>query len=129
VEKNAWLASLEEKTHLPAHRLAALLDRYGTRAEDVAQFLSAEPDLPLRSLPEYSRREVQFLASRERIVHLDDLVLRRTIMALLGQLRRDVLEELAEVLASALDWTQERTQQEITRAVRLLTQVHGVRLQ
>jgi glycerol-3-phosphate dehydrogenase len=128
-EKNAWLASLEEKTHLPAHRLAALLDRYGTRAEDIAQFMSAEPDLPLRSLPEYSRREVQFLASRERVVHLDDLVLRRTIMALLGQLSRDVLKELAEVLASALEWTQERTQQEITRTAKLLTTVHGARLQ
>jgi glycerol-3-phosphate dehydrogenase len=129
VEKNAWLTSLEKKTRLPVHRLAALLDRYGTRAEDVALFMSAEPDLPLRALPEYSRREVQFLASRERIVHLDDLVLRRTIMALLGQLSHEGLEELAEVLASALEWTQERTQQEITRTEKLLTTVHGVRLQ
>ena len=74
-EKSAWLASLERKTRLPMERLKALLDRYGTRAEDVAQFLTAAPDQPLRSLPEYSRREIQFMASQESIVHLDDLIL------------------------------------------------------
>jgi glycerol-3-phosphate dehydrogenase len=90
--------------------------------------MSAAPDQPLRSLPEYSRREIQFMASQESIVHLDDLILRRTIMALLGQLSLDLLEELAVVLAPVLEWSQERTRQEIERAVGLLTTVHGVRL-
>jgi glycerol-3-phosphate dehydrogenase len=128
-EKSAWLGSLERKTRLPTERLIALLDRYGTRAEEVAQFTSAAPDQPLHSLPEYSQREIQFMASQESIVHLDDLILRRTIMALLGQLSLDVLEELAAVLAPALKWSQERTQQEITRTLKLLCKVHGVELQ
>ena len=125
-EKSAWLASLERKTRLPIGRLTALLDRYGTRAEGVAQFISAAPDQPLGSLPEYSRREIQFMASQESIVHLDDLILRRTIMALLGQLSLELLEELAGVLAPELEWSQERSQQEIERAVKLLREVHGV---
>ena len=91
--------------------------------------MSAAPDQPLRSLPDYSRREVQFLASQECIVHLDDLVLRRTIMALLGQLSLELLEELAVLLAAELDWQPERTQQEIACTVGLLSKVHGVRLQ
>jgi glycerol-3-phosphate dehydrogenase len=127
-EKSAWLGSLEKKTRLPIGRLTALLDRYGTRAEGLAQFISAAPDQPLRSLPEYSRREIQFIASQEGIVHLDDLILRRTIMALLGQLSLDLLEELAVVLAPVLEWSQERTQQEIERTVKLLSEVHGVKL-
>ncbi|HXX22757.1 MAG TPA: glycerol-3-phosphate dehydrogenase/oxidase [Terriglobia bacterium] len=126
--KIAWLASLQDKTHLPAQRLGALLDRYGTRAEDVAEFICAGPDQPLRSLPEYTRREVQFMASQESIVHLDDLILRRTIMALLGQLSHDLLEELAGVLAPELAWSPERTEQEIARTVELLSKVHGIRL-
>ena len=109
--------------------MTALLDRYGTRAEGLAQFISAAPDQPLRSLPEYSRREIQFMASQESIVHLDDLILRRTIMALLGQLSLDLLEELAVVLAPVLEWSQERTQQEIERTVKLLREAHGVELQ
>jgi glycerol-3-phosphate dehydrogenase len=128
-EKSAWLASLKEKTHLPVQRLEVLLDRYGTRAEDVAKFMSAAPDQPLRSLPEYSRREIQFMASQESIVHLDDLILRRTIMALLGQLNLDVLEELAAVLVPVLAWSQERTRQEIARTMKLLSEVHGVKVQ
>ena len=127
-QKGAWLASLKEKTRLPVQRLGTLLDRYGTRGENVGQFMSAAPDQPLRWLPDYSRREIQFLASQECIVHLDDLVLRRTIMALLGQLSLELLEELTVVLAAELEWPPERTQQEIARTVALLSKVHGVRL-
>jgi glycerol-3-phosphate dehydrogenase len=127
-EKSAWLGSLERKTRLPIERLKALLDRYGTRTEDVAQFMSAAPDQPLRSLPEYSQREIQFMASQESIVHLDDLILRRTIMALLGQLSLDLLEELAVVLAPVLEWSQERIQHEIERTVKLLSEVHSVKI-
>jgi glycerol-3-phosphate dehydrogenase len=127
-EKSVWLASLECKTQLPVGRLEALLDRYGTRAEEVAQFLTAVPDRPLRLLPEYSQREIQFMASQESIAHLDDLILRRTIMALLGQLTLGLLEELAVVLAPVLVWSQERTRQEIERTVKLLREVHGVKL-
>ena len=128
-QKGARLASFEEKTRLPMKRLETLLDRYGTRGEAVAQFMSAAPDQRVRSLPDYSRREVQFLASQECIVHLDDLVLRRTIMALLGQLSLELLEELAVMLAAELEWPPERTQQEIARTVALLSKVHAVRVQ
>jgi glycerol-3-phosphate dehydrogenase len=105
-----------------------LLDRYGTRAEGLAQFISVAPDQPLRSLPEYSQREIQFMASQESIVHLDDLILRRTIMALLGQLSLDLLEELAVVLAPVLGWSQGKTQQEIARTLKLLSKVHRAKL-
>jgi glycerol-3-phosphate dehydrogenase len=127
-EKNAWLASVQDKTGLPMQRLERLLDRYGTGAEDVAHFISSALDRPLRSLPEYSQREIQFMACQESIVRLDDLILRRTIMALLGQLSLDLLEELAEALAPVLAWSQERTQHEIERTVKLLNEVHGVEL-
>jgi len=128
VQKSAWLTSVAEKTRLPVERLAGLLERYGTRAEDVAHFTSADPDQPLRSLPEFSRREIQFLASQEHVVHLDDLILRRTVMALLGQLSLGLLEELAEVLGQELGWSKERTRQEIARTVELLAEAHGVKL-
>jgi glycerol-3-phosphate dehydrogenase len=69
------------------------------------------------------------MASRESVVHLDDLILRRTIMGLLGQLSLDLLEELAIVLAPVLEWSQERTQQEMARTVNLLSKVHAVKIQ
>jgi glycerol-3-phosphate dehydrogenase len=127
-EKTEWLACLKKKTGLPPARLKTLLDRYGTRAQEVAQFMSGAPDRPLRSLPEYSQREIQFMATQESIVHLDDLILRRTIIALLGQSSLDLLEELGVVLAPVRGWSQERTRHEIARTVKLLSTVHGVRL-
>ena len=125
-EKSIWLASLSEKTHLPLMRLEVLLDRYGTRAEGVAQFLSAGPDQPLGCLPEYSVREIQCVASQEIIVHLDDLILRRTLMALMGQLTLGLLEELARVLAPVLVWPEQQVRLEIERTVKILSEIHGV---
>jgi len=127
-DKKEWLASLNKTYGLPMKRLEILLDRYGSRARDVAEFISMEPDEPLRSLPAYSRREILFMAEREKIVHLDDLISRRTIMALLGQLSFGLLVELAGVLAPALEWSEQRTQEEIEGTVRLMEKSHGVML-
>jgi len=127
-EKREWLASLNKTCGPPMERLEILLDRYGTRAREIAEFIGLAPDQPFRSLPAYSRREILFMAEHEKIVHLDDLVLRRTIMALLGQLSFELLVELAGVLAPALQWSEQRTQQEIERTVRLMEKAHGVKL-
>jgi glycerol-3-phosphate dehydrogenase len=127
-DKRAWLASLQDIYWLPMERLEILLDRYGTRARDVAEFIGIAPDEPLQALPAYSRREILFMAEQEKIVHLDDLILRRTIMALLGQLSFALLVELAGVLAPALEWSEQRTQKEIEGTVRLMEKAHGVKL-
>ena len=127
-EMSAWLASLQSKYGLPLKRLAVLLDRYGTRAHGVAEFVCSGPDEPLRMLPEYSRREILFMAEREKIVHLEDLVFRRTMMALLGELSSELLVELASVLSPAMEWSEEKAGQEIERTLRLLAKAHGVKL-
>jgi glycerol-3-phosphate dehydrogenase len=126
-EKNEWLTALQRKTRLSLERLGELLDRYGTRAEAVAEFMTADPDRLLRSHWGYSQREIQFMATYERIVHLEDLILRRTIMALRGQLSLDLLEELAAVLAPPLGWSQEKTKQEVERTVKVLGRAYGVK--
>jgi glycerol-3-phosphate dehydrogenase len=66
------------------------------------------------------------VASQEIIVHLDDLILRRTLMAFLGQVTLGLLEELAALLAPVLAWSEKRTQEEIERTGKLLSEVHGV---
>jgi glycerol-3-phosphate dehydrogenase len=125
-EENGWLSALQGKTGLSLGRLEQLLERYGTRAGAVAEFLTAAPDAPLDSHPEYTRREIQFMASHERIVHLEDLILRRTILALRGQVSLDLLEELAGVLAPALGWSQERIKEEVERTIKTLRKAYGV---
>jgi glycerol-3-phosphate dehydrogenase len=117
---------MPEGTGLPQERLATLLDRYGTGADRVAAYLQAGPDAPLACLPAYSRREIAFMALHERVVHLDDLILRRTMMALLGQVNGPLLEELAAIVSPVLGWSTGDAAAEVARTSQLLERVHGV---
>ncbi len=123
----ALLGALREKTGLPRERLEALLERYGTRADAVAAYIAGGDDAPLRHHPDYSHREIEYLASRERVVHLDDLVLRRTAIALLGRLTADLLAELATIAGAALGWSEAEQQREIERAALILERNHGLK--
>jgi glycerol-3-phosphate dehydrogenase len=116
---------LPEGTGLPPERLATLAERYGTGADRVAAYLEAGSDAPLACLPAYSRREIEFLAREERVVHLDDLILRRTLIALLGQATQPLLEELAAIVSPVLGWSPGDAAAEVERTVELLDKVHG----
>ena len=115
-----------EGAGLSHERLAELVERYGTGADRVAAYLGEGPDAPLACYPSYSRREIELMALDERVVHLDDIVLRRTLMALLGRVNRPLLEELAAVVAPVLEWSRQDAAREVERTAQLLERVHGV---
>ncbi|MGB7762602.1 MAG: glycerol-3-phosphate dehydrogenase/oxidase [Bryobacteraceae bacterium] len=117
---------MAEGTGLPQDRLATLLDRYGTGADKVAAHLQAGPDAPLACHAGYSRREIEFLALHERVVHLDDLVLRRTLIGLLGEATRPLLEELVSIVSPVLQWPEQNAAAEVERTIQLLEKAHGV---
>ena len=119
---------MPENTGLPQPRLAALVERYGTGADRVAACLEAGPDAPLSGHSGYSRREIEFMAEQERVVHLDDLILRRTLMGMLGEVSLPLLEELAKIISPALEWSEQDAAAEVERTVQLLRRVHGVTL-
>lgn len=127
-ERKRILDGLAAWTGLSAERVGSLFARYGTRAESVAMFLSKQADEPLKSLPEYSRREIGFLCLHENVVHLDDLVMRRTMLAMLGQLTRSALDELADAASDFLGWDAAQKKAEVTRTLELLASRHGVSL-
>ena len=127
-EQKRYLDGLAAWTGLSPQRVQSLFERYGTRAETVALFLSKQDDQPLRSLPEYSRREIAFLCQNEKVVHLDDLVLRRSMLAMLGQLTRAGVGELSDAAGESLGWDGERKQAEAARTLDLMATRHGVRL-
>jgi len=117
---------MPEHTGLPQQRLATLMERYGTGADRVAAYLQAGPDAPLSGHSGYSRREIEFMARHERVVHLDDLILRRTLMGMLGEVSLPLLEELATIVSPVLEWSQQDAAAEVERTVELLKRVHGV---
>ena len=127
-ERSKYINGLAAWTGLSRERLDILFDRYGTRAERVAEFLKLSVDVPLSTLPEYSKREILFLAQNEKVEHLDDLFLRRTMLAMLGRLTRAVVIEVADLLAGAFGWSLERKNAEAERMIRLLADRHRVTL-
>ena len=120
------IESLSAWTGVTRERLKALFDRYGTRAESVATYMNGGTDFILKSLPDYSRREITFLIQYEKIHHLDDFVLRRSMLAMLGHVTREMIEELAGVFANALGWDEEQRAAEVARTLFILEDKHGV---
>ena len=127
-EQKRQIAGFAAWTGLSRERLQALYARYGTRTETVATFIKRAADAPLKSLPDYSRREIAFLAQSEKALHLDDILLRRTMLAMLGRLTKDGVEEIADAMGAALGWGIEQKNAEVERALRLLADRHGVGL-
>lgn len=123
-----WVERLASDAGVSTDRVATWLSRYGTHAETAARYITADTDSPLLNHPGYSRREIMFMAERERVYHLDDLLLRRTSIALCGELTEPLLHELAEICALVLGWTPDRIHREIDRAHTILRAKHGIDL-
>lgn len=107
-------------------RAEQLLDRYGTRAEALIREVEGGPETPLDGHDAYSREEIAWITRTERVVHLADLVFRRTSLAFTGAVTPPLLDELAEVVGDELGWdaVARRTEVEATR--RVLAERHGV---
>ncbi len=99
IDRSAWITKHAEATQLPPERIGILLERYGSRAAFIAAFCAEEFDYPLIGAPTYSEREIRFLIRHEMAVTLNDIVLRRTQLALTGQISRPLLEAIADILA------------------------------
>lgn len=119
--RRQWLAPYAELVGLD--RAATLLERYGTVAAEVIDAIVAAPDdAPLITLPEYSTAELQHLARAEQVVHLADLLLRRSSIAFSGHARPDAVAEVAQTIAGVLGWDAATVATETDRA---LAEVHA----
>lgn len=83
----------------------------------------------LKTTPEFTREEIMSMAAQEKIVHLDDLLLRRTLLAYLGQLTRSLVETLCNWAGDALGWDKQRKNVELLRTKEILLDRHQVRLE
>jgi glycerol-3-phosphate dehydrogenase len=92
------------------------------------EYLIAGDDAPLAHQPAYSRREIEFIIAQEDVVRLDDLIMRRTLIGLLGELTPALLDELAAIAAEVKGWTPEEMQKQITQVKKLYATRYGVDL-
>jgi glycerol-3-phosphate dehydrogenase len=127
-EKQNWIDSVHLKTGLDKKRINILLSRYGTKANIIIPFLFEKSDSPLKSNPDYSKREIEYLLSMEFVKHLDDLILRRTVLALSGGLNYETLIELAEIYQEIFGISDEEKLKEINRTIDILVKDHVTKL-
>ncbi|MEM7535997.1 MAG: glycerol-3-phosphate dehydrogenase/oxidase [Chloroflexota bacterium] len=129
-EKAQWIANVAEDTELAPAMIEILFDRYGTRARAVAQYMADSADendlASLQHQPDYFRGEIRFLAQHEKVTHLDDLILRRTLLGMLGHASAALSEEVGAIVGDTLKWSAETQAAEIERFRGLLAEKHGV---
>jgi glycerol-3-phosphate dehydrogenase len=109
-------------------RAQVLLRRYGSKALPLAQRLGASGDVPLQHAPDYSVAELSYLCLETGVVHLDDLVIRRTLLAIRGLVTDAALAEMAGIAAEALGWDAAQAHHELQACSAALRERHGVRL-
>jgi len=125
-DQRAWVASLARETGMAGEHLHVLFERYGTYAWRIAEYIADGEDAMLQNHHAYSRREIEFLVLREKVVHLDDLILRRSLMAMLGEVSGALLEELVEIIAPISGWSDRQKSDEVERTGVILRDKHGV---
>lgn len=108
-------------------RAAHLVTSYGTTARDLLAFCQArDDDLPLGGASDITAAEIAFLARREWVVSLADVVLRRTTLAIRGLLSPELIDQLAGVVAGELGWSAEETARQTSALLEDLETYHGV---
>ena len=119
-ERTQWIMSIASKYGLPAERVEVLLDRYGTIAEKIAAFINAGEDAPLQHMPDYSQREVLYITRFEKTMTLQDFVLRRSLLAMLGKISVPLLAEIGDIMGNELGWNETDRQRAVDQTMRRL---------
>ncbi|MBK8084904.1 MAG: glycerol-3-phosphate dehydrogenase/oxidase [Devosia sp.] len=116
-----WVAELASRTGLAETRVAALLERYGARAAELAQHFG--PDAAIAG---HSAAELAYLIANEQVETLADLLVRRTTIAITGELSLRVIDRSLDLLSAARGWTAERAAAERRSFLDLLATRHGL---
>jgi len=118
---------LAREFRIGGKRTAYLVDAYGTRAGEVLRFcIGRDDDTPLDAAGCITAAEISFLARHELVVGLADVLLRRTSLAIKGEISSALIERVAEVLAAESSWGEERTRSEVDAFTTDLANYHGV---
>ncbi len=103
-QMQATVADIMQRHDLPEDMARHLLERYGRNERVFASVAAGNARQPMASLEGYQVGEIHYLCEHELVVHLEDLVYRRTTIALEGLATDDVIEELATLAAPILGW-------------------------
>ncbi|WP_149360704.1 glycerol-3-phosphate dehydrogenase [Lolliginicoccus suaedae] len=119
---DGYHALVNQADHLGAqhgvhpYRVRHLLDRYGSLIGDVLALAEDDPTLlePLTDAPDYLKVEIVYAVAAEGALHLEDILARRTRIAIEYSHRGvDCAEEVASLVAPVLGWNDEERRREV----------------
>jgi len=123
-EQRQFVKGLAETTGSDQQMVELLFERYGTL---IKEFLTESQPLEyLKTNKILTINELKYIAEKEKIVHLDDLLLRRTSIGWLGQVDNDSVGEIADIAGDVLDWDETVKNQEIRRVKDIFKKNHTV---
>ncbi len=103
-----------------------LIGRYGNNTEALLSGAS-EQEIELISTTQFCLAECRWAARNESVVHLDDLLLRRTRLGLLLKNGAEqLLPKLQEICLQELGWDQQKWQYEVSRYQNIWQQYYGL---
>jgi glycerol-3-phosphate dehydrogenase len=123
-EKEGYLRKLLPSYQIERSRLEQLFEVYGTKVDGILQKYGSELFEMLGTIPDVSMGEIKYSLLEEDVHHLEDLILRRTMLGKLGKITPDSLREISEICAKAMKWSGEKKEQEIDRLTDLLRHKH-----
>lgn len=120
-------ADLAGEFAISGERAAYLVDRYGSGARDIILFCLGRPDdIRLDDRTETTAAEIVYLIRHEFVTCLSDLVLRRTSLAIAGDISIVSIERIADALAAERGWNHQHRDDEIKNLIAELDTYHGV---
>lgn len=127
--RQEWVDHCAAQTGLSTAEVTTLLDRYGTQAHAVAAHIAGfAANRLVIDTHDYSVAEIDWIARTERVQHLEDVILRRTLIAVIGTVSRASLHDIVAVVGAALGWTDETIAQEIRETISCLQKHHRISL-
>ncbi|MBC2643479.1 MULTISPECIES: glycerol-3-phosphate dehydrogenase [unclassified Rhodococcus (in: high G+C Gram-positive bacteria)] len=122
VGADGYFALVNQTVHLGRlyglhpYRVKHLLDRYGSLIGEVLDLASDKPELlqPITDAPAYLQVEVVYAAAAEGALHLDDILARRTRIAIEYSHRGvNCAEQVAQLVAPVLGWDADDVDREV----------------
>jgi glycerol-3-phosphate dehydrogenase len=122
-----WIIKTADEFAISPARARHALDHYGSMANNVLSACAAYGE-DTNIVPDcsYSVAEITYLIRTERIVHLTDLILRRTDLAITGQISARIIERTAAILAKERGWGAAKQEQETALLIAELNEYYGV---
>ncbi len=118
--KESFVKNLVTKFSLAEDYAQELLKRYGTYAEKIAAYIQKTQGKALTSIPNWNSGELVYILQNEKPLHMDDLFIRRSTIAWLGNATPAVIDEFAEIMANEYGWSAEKKKEEIDRVIAII---------